>query len=341
MKRNIAFIFSVIMLLCACSPQGIGNITNGEQVEIAFVISLTGVEDGTYNQCIWETINSFAKNNGVQEKNVYYVQISSENLVEGMANVADKKPDLIVVSGYYFSKALEVISKKYPEQKFILIDGVVDSPNVISITHLSNEGSFLVGIAAALKAKQDNRDMVGFLGGTENELIYSFEAGFNQGVKMIDSEIKILRRYADDFANPIEGQRLAKELYDEGAYIVFHAAGDTGNGLIAEAKERVLKGDNVWAIGVDKDQYQSGIYADGESVILTSMLNNFDRSVYEILKSFQYGNFKAEHFEYGLKTNSVGLPKDNPNLTAEQLAIIEEYKEKIINGEIAVSNSLE
>ena len=147
-----------------------------------------------------------------------------------------------------------------PKQKYLIIDTVVPKPNVASAVFAEHEGSFLVGVAAGLKAKVDGKKVVGFLGGMQFPLIERFQAGFEQGVQAAlpeykswkrgadmslvadDGKFKILVDYAGDFGAPDKGQAIAQKQFNAGAYIIFHAAGGTGNGMIKDAKERSQKG---------------------------------------------------------------------------------------------------
>ncbi len=335
---SILLILSLFIFFSACQS----TVNNPENdMEIGLVIGISGIDDGSFNQNAWEAIQKFAAEKNLASDNIYYTHSNeTEDLVSNLSTYADKKPAVIVAPGYYFVDPLKVISKKYPEQKFILVDAAVDCPNVVSITFANNEGSFLAGLSAAMKATSDGKNKVGFLGGADIPLIQSFETGFIHGVLTVDPELDIIVRYAKDFANPIAGKRIANEMYDEGAYVIYHAAGDTGNGLIEAARERALNGEKIWVIGVDKDQYQSGIYEDGKSVILTSMLKRTDVAVYDMLEGIANDSFKAGHVVYGLENNGVGLPKENPNLSSEQIEKIQEYRQKVIDKEIIVPINL-
>ncbi len=328
---------TLIFFLTACQSGSKAEKNSLSDMEIALVISLSGIDDNSYNQSSWQAIQDFAKDNAIPKENIHYIQSNTEDeYVVNLANYADKKPDLIVAPGYYFVEPLKTVAEKYPEQKFVILDGKVDNFNVVSIDFANEEGSFLAGIVAAMKAQENGRDTVAFLGGEETHLIKAFEIGFRYGVATIDENMKVLVEYADDFGNPIKGKRITNDLFNQGAYVIYHAAGDTGNGLIDAAKERVSNGENVWVIGVDKDQYDSGIYANGQSVVLTSMVKNIDIVVYDMVKSVADKTFSGGLITYSLKNNGVGFPAENPNLSSNILSVVEEYKQKIINGDMVI-----
>jgi len=180
--------------------------------------------------------------------------------------------------------------------------------------------------------------VVGFLGGMQFPLIEAFQAGFEQGVKAVYPDCKILIDYAGDFGAPDKGQAIAQKQFNAGAYIIFHAAGGTGNGMIKEAKERSSKGDIRWAIGVDKDQYNDGVYGD-KSAVLTSMMKRVDQAAYDVAKMTMDGKFPGgQTLVFSVANRGVGLPEKNPNLSADILAKIKDYADKIASGAIKVSD---
>ena len=132
--------------------------------------------------------------------------------------------------------AMKEVADLYPDQKFVIIDTEVDSkPNVASAIFKEQQPSYLVGVAAAMKAKEAGKTKVGFIGGVENPIIERFEAGYKQGVASVDPAIEVLTDYANAFDDPGKGSTLAQKQYNDGVYVIFHAAGATGNGLIKEA----------------------------------------------------------------------------------------------------------
>jgi len=165
----------------------------------------------------------------------------------------------------------------------------VEAPNVASITFAENEGSFLVGVVAGLMTKTNK---IGFVGGIEIPVIKRFELGFVEGVKAVNPDAKVTINYTGAFDKADLGKAAAASLYNDGADIIFHAAGGTGNGVFNEAKERnkaAAADKKVWVIGVDKDQSLEF----GDDVTLTSMLKRVDEAVYRVSKELIEGNFPA------------------------------------------------
>jgi basic membrane protein A len=314
--------------------------------KVGLVTDIGGIDDKSFNQGTWEGIKVFGKQNNLKEGKEYkYLQSTAEaDYVPNLSTFADEGLDLIVAPGFLFNNAMAEVGGKYPKQKFLIIDSVVKDkagktlPNVANAVFAEHEGSFLVGVAAGLKAKSDKKNAVGFVGGMQFPLIEKFQAGFEQGVKAVNPSCKVMVDYAGEFGNPGKGQALAAKQYGAGAYIVFHAAGGTGNGVIKEAKERTQKGDVRWAIGVDKDQYADGVYASGKSAVLTSMMKRVDVAARKVAEMTRDGKFPGgQILVFSLENKGVGIPASNPNLSADIVKKIAEFEAKIASGKLKVS----
>src|SRR5207247_1067833 len=188
---------------------------------------------------------------------------------------------------------------KYPDFKFGDVDGAIDHTtcdtckdetadgNLASLLFAENEGSYLVGAAAALASKSGH---IGFIGGVNTPLIQKFQAGYDAGAKSINASIMIDHTYLTQppdfsgFNSPDKAQVAAQAMYQAGADVVYHAAGGSGAGLFsAAATFSTQNNTNVWAIGVDSDQYQTAS-AEEKPYILTSMLKKVDVAVYDKIK---------------------------------------------------------
>ena len=217
----------------------------------------------------------------------------------------------------------------------------VDKPNVASAVFKEQQPSYLVGVAAALKAKEAGKTKVGFIGGVENPIIERFEAGYKQGVASVDPAIEVLTDYANAFDDPGKGSTLAQKQYNDGAYVIFHAAGATGNGLIKEVKDRREAGEDVWAIGVDSDQYDAGLMSDGTSAVLTSALKRVDTAAYYFAEQVKNGTFQGGTMVFDASNDGIGFPKENPNLSDEIVKAMEDALAKIKSGEIVVDEAVQ
>lgn len=308
------------------------------QISIGLVTDTGGIDDKSFNQGTWEGIKRFQQEKNLPAENVSFLQSTSDaDYIPNLSQFADEKKDLIVAPGFLFEQAIKEIAADYPDQKILFIDAVVEAPNVFNAVFAEHEGSFLVGVAAALKTQEAGKNKVGFVGGADFDLIQKFEAGFEQGVKAVDPNMEIVIEYASGFDKSEEGQSLATKMFDDGCYVIYHAAGGTGNGVIKEGKDRAAEGQDVWVIGVDKDQYEEGIYGDGsKSVILTSMVKAVDHASYVVADMVANGKFEGGIHVFNLKEDGVRIPENNPNLTDEWVKKINEFADKIKAGEIQV-----
>lgn len=335
MKKILSF--ALILVLVGGLLAGCGAATEEESFSVGLITDVGGIDDKSFNQGTWEGIVRFEEDNdGVTTK---YLQSDSDaDYIPNLSTFSDEGLNLIVAPGFLFEEAMAEVSGNFPEQKYLIIDTVVgERENVASAVFAEHEGSFLVGVAAALKAEADGQDTVGFIGGMDFDLIQKFEAGFEAGVYAVNPDMNVLIEYAGSFADTQIGQTLAAKMYDQGAYIIYHAAGGTGNGLIKEAKDRRTNGEEVWAIGVDKDQYEDGIYEGDQSAILTSMMKRVDVAAYDVSERTMNGDFPGgEVLVYNLANNGVGLPDANPNLSDDIVNSVADYKTKVVDGEITV-----
>ncbi len=316
-----------------------------ESISIGLVTDTGGIDDRSFNQGTWEGIQKFYEDKGFDIEKAGFLQSSAEaDYVPNLSTYGDEGKDLIVAPGFLFSSAISEVAVNYPDNKFLLIDATLKEPldNVASALFAEQEGSYLVGVVSALKAKEAGKNKVGFIGGGEFDVIYRFEAGFEQGVKAVDPEMEIDIEYINTFEDAPKAQTVAAKMYNNGCYIIFHAAGGAGAGLFKETIDRVKGGEDVWACGVDKDQYLDGIYDEEskKSVILTSMVKRVDAAAYDIADKVLKGEFEGKKvYLFDLKNEGVGLPLENPNLKEEWIKEANDYAKKIVDGEIKVSEN--
>jgi basic membrane protein A len=223
-----------------------------------------------------------------------------------------------------------------PDTSFAIVDSVVDLPNVASLVFAEEQGSFLVGAAAALKSQTGT---VGFIGGVENDLIMKFEAGFTAGATAANPDIEVLVNYITQppdftgFNDPAKGKEIAAAQYGAGADVIYSAAGGSGLGAFEAAREAGAPGE-VWAIGVDSDQYNL-VSADLQPYILTSMLKRVEVAVYETVKAYAEGSFAAGVQVFDLAADGVGYSTTGgfiDDITDQ----IDAFAEQIKSGEIEV-----
>jgi basic membrane protein A len=225
-------------------------------------------------------------------------------------------------------------AKDCPNTKFAIVDGGTTADNVADLTFAEEQGSYLVGVAAALKS---TKGTVGFIGGCQVDLIKKFEAGFTAGAKATKPDIKVLSNYLSTpaesckgFNDPSGGKTAASGMYDQGADIVYAAAGGSGSGVFEAAKSK-----NALAIGVDSDQYNTVTDASLKPVIMTSMLKRVDNAVFNFVKDFAAGNFKAGPTVFDLKADGVGYATSGGKVD-DIKDKLEAAKADIVSGKVTV-----
>ncbi|MBS2026903.1 MAG: BMP family ABC transporter substrate-binding protein [Deltaproteobacteria bacterium] len=267
---------------------------------------------------------------------------SQEDYEPSLQLSVESGAQLTVGVGFMLEKSLHAVALRDANARFLLIDSpVLDEknapivlPNVATITFREQEGSYLVGVLAALASKTGK---VGFVGGMEMPLIKKFEAGFKAGVRATKPDAVILTAYTGSFDNPNAGKQTTQDLLGKGADVIFHAAGSDGLGVINAVKEARAAGKNVFAVGVDSDQ--SHLAPDA---VLTSMVKHVDLAVYREIERVKQNGFKAGDEQWGLKEGGVGLAPIRVDLPGKDalLAAVEAARAKIIAGQIVVPATL-
>lgn len=314
----------------SASPSDSASAVDGKGKKIGMVTDTGGVNDKSFNQSAWEALQKLSTDTGAETKYIESKEVADfqPNLNQFIKNGYD----LTWGIGFLIADAAKAAADQNPNAKIAVIDTTVDAPNVESVTFKENEGSYLVGIVAGMMTKTNK---IGFVGGIESPLIKKFEVGFKAGVAAVNPKAVVTANYVGDFSKPDLGKLAAATLYDAGNDIIFHAAGGSGNGVFSEAIDRFKAGQKVWVIGVDKDQS----IEFGNDVTLTSMVKKVDQAVYTVSEDLLKGQFQGgiDHAkELGLAEGGVGLPDKNPNVPQDVLDKVEEYKQKIISGEITV-----
>ncbi|QPA32109.1 BMP family lipoprotein [Thermaerobacillus caldiproteolyticus] len=349
-KRRFGLALSLVLaagtLLSACANNG-DKAGDKKGFSVAMVTDVGGIDDKSFNQSAWEGLQKFGEDNGLKKGRGGYDYLQSQSDSDYATNLnklVRSDYDLIYGIGYLMADAVGQIAEQKPKGKFAIVDSVVNKPNVASITFKENEGSFLVGVVAGLTTKTNK---IGFIGGMEIPLIEKFESGFRAGVKAVNPKAKVEVQYAGAFDQADKGKAIASSMYASGVDIIYHAAGATGNGVFSEAKDLKTKDPNreIWVIGVDKDQAPEGVVKAGGktyNVTLTSMVKRVDVAVYDVAKKTKEGDFPGgKTIEYGLPENGVGIAPTQDNIKPEVLKAVDEWKQKIIKGEVKVPKTRE
>lgn len=329
-------IMLITLFLTACGSKtttdNASTVTTENDKKSALTMGMVtdtgGVNDNSFNQSAWEGLKAFESQSGAK---VDYLQSQSDaDYVTNLNQFVKNKSSMIWGIGFMMGDAVKQVADANKDAKFAIIDAVVDSPNVASVTFKENEGSYLVGVVAGLMTKTNK---IGFVGGAEIPVIKRFEVGFIAGVKAVNPKAEIVINYTGAFNAPDQGKAAAATIYNDGADIIFHAAGSTGDGVFNEAIERKKKNKDIWVIGVDKDQSTTF----GHEVTLTSMMKRVNEALIKVSNDLAKNDFKGGQVQnLGLAENAVGLPEQNPNIPADVLKQVHEYEVKIINKVITV-----
>ena len=293
--------------------------------EPAIIYDLGGKFDKSFNEAAFNGMEKWKKESG---KKYLEFEVTNESQREqSVRRMAEKGASPIISVGFSQASAVEKVAKEFPKLNFVIVDMVVELPNVQSVVFKEQEGSFLVGTMAALASKTGK---VGFVGGMDIPLIRKFECGYEQGAKFANPKAEVFQNMTGTtgaaWNDPARGGELAKAQFAKGADVVFAAAGGTGTGVYQAAKDS-----GKLAIGVDSNQnhLQPG-------TMLTSMLKRVDVAVFNVSKTF-----KAGITVLGLKEGGVDYAMDENNaklVTADMKKKVEAAKADIISGKIKVAD---
>ncbi|MHC1749966.1 MAG: BMP family ABC transporter substrate-binding protein [Cellulosilyticaceae bacterium] len=332
------------------APSSTGSAAAAKlDLKIGMVTDSGTIDDKSFNQGTWEGIKRAETELGVETNYLKPTGTTEADYLKEIGNLYDADYKFIVTPGFKFETAIFKAQDKYPDAKFVLLDGnphngdmkPVIKENSVAIFFAEHEAGFLAGVATALEQKQGD---VGFIGGMEIPPVQRFNWGFQQGIqyanKNLGTTIGLKAEnivYQGSFDNVPAGQQIAAQMYDKGVKSIFCAAGGVGVGAINEAKERASKGEQVWFVGVDVDQYSDGLYSGDKSVVLTSAVKKIDNATLDMIKADIDGSFPGgKSLIFDAKNDGIGLPEKNPNLSADTITKVNEIFEKLKTGEITV-----
>jgi len=358
--RMVALPFAVLAMVgAACSDTTTGPSDGDtaqpcpEDFSVGVALDVGGLGDNGFNDLSKLGLDQAIAEGIVCAENTKFLEANSTgtNLDENILSLAEAGYDVIIGTGFDFTEngGVNAIAPDYPETDFGIIDGYAtcglefcpfltndasDLPNVADLTFTEEQGSYLVGVAAALKAQELECDTIGFLGGQTGFLIGKFEAGYRAGVAEIDPSITVLVEYLGDTTQAFDditgGEAKSNAMYDDGACIIYHAAGDAGNGLFAAAVEQ-----QKLAIGVDSDQYNV-VTDEQKPYIMTSMIKRVDTATYNAIKASAEGTWVGgAPIVSDLAGGGLGFATSNPEQMGEDIVtVVQEYADKIIAGDI-------
>src|SRR5688572_15618676 len=296
----------------------------------AVVFDMGGKFDKSFNEAAYAGAERFKKETGVAYRDF---EVTNEAQREqALRNMARRGAQIVVGIGFAQASGIEKVAKEFPSTKFAIIDAVVDLPNVQSIVFKEHEGSFLVGMAAAMASKTGK---VGFVGGMDIPLIRKFALGYEEGARYVNPKIEVFQNMTGTtpaaWSDPTRGGELARSQFDRGADVVYAAAGATGLGVLQAAKDR-----GRLAIGVDSNQNHLH-----PGAVLTSMIKRVDLAVYDAFKTAREGSWKAGVRTLGVAEGGVGWALDQHNralVTAEMERRLGQARADIVAGKIKVTD---
>lgn len=359
MKRNLLFtvivtVLIMAFLMSACSPstaipddakvasstftqsESSDKKTSSDLKKVVYVTPGT-LGDNGFTDSVWAGLQRIKDDYGAEVK-IIENGFDSSKYAQSVEAAFAWGPNVLFTDAYGMEEVIKTYSEQYPNVQVINLDFVLEnkSNTISSITFIQEEGSFMAGVVAALITTSDlpfsnPEKVVGAMGGVDMWVIRSFMHGYEQGVKYLDPEIKIVINFAGTFSDPVTGKTASKQLFAQDADIVFQIAGLTGSGVLEAAFE-----EGKYAIGVDSNQ---NFTYPGH--IVTSMVKDLNGAAYEIYKMLVEGTFeKGKTYEngYGYAGTYLAIDKYTEEiLTSEMLEKVREIENKLKSGDITVS----
>ncbi|MCW2532399.1 MAG: Nucleoside-binding protein [Blastococcus sp.] len=342
MTKAAALLLAGSLALAACASDengggtASGNSASGGDLKIGLAYDTGGRGDRSFNDSAYAGVEAAIKTNGGDVSELS-PNADASNRVDLLTQLADQGYNPVIAVGFAYGDVIGDVAQQYPDTTFAIIDSSVaeiGADNLTGLLFAEEQGSFLAGVAAALKTTTNH---IGFVGGVDTSLIQKFEAGYFAGAQAVKADIQIDSQYlspAGDFSgfnDPAKGQIAAQGMFDGGADIVYHAAGGSGLGVFQAAAAS-----NKRAIGVDSDQYNTVDDPALQAVIMTSMLKRVDNAVEAFI-----GDFVDDKVAGGkdvindLSTEGVGLATSGGFIDDIQKQI-DDYRQQIIDGDIEV-----
>jgi len=346
--KNLYFLLVVGLIIFGVSACGTRTEARKDcRIKVGIVFDIGGKNDRSFNAAAWEGVRRAERDLPIC---LYDVEPGNPTSIEpAMRAFAEKNFDLIIGIGFAQGPIMQKVASDYPNIKFAIVDGVIfeadgktPKQNVASLVFREHEGSYLVGMIAAQKSKTG---VLGFVGGMDIPLIHRFETGYEEGAKSVNPNVKVIDNYVgvtdSAWNNPGKGKELALSQINQGADVIFTAAGNSGLGAFDAVEQFGVNAQgeaNKFVIGVDSNQ--NGVKP---GFVLTSMVKRVDNAVYDAVKEVLGGAFKGGFHVFGLDKDGVAYAMDDNNnklISQEILQRVEEARGKIVGGEIKVTDAM-
>jgi basic membrane protein A len=340
-KRSllVASLVALTLVAPACKP-GADAADDTSRVRVGIVFDIGGKDDRSFNAAAYEGVRRAERELGIVLRDVEPGNPTS--IEPALRAFAERKFDLVIGIGFAQAPILEQVAKDFPGARFAIVDGVSQQPNVASLVFREHEGSFLVGMIAARASKTGT---LGFVGGMDIPLIHRFRVGYEEGARAVNPQVRVIPNFVgvtdSAWNNPGKGKELALAQIGKGADVIFTAAGNSGLGAfdaVEQAGKDATGRANRFVIGVDSNQ---NMVKPG--FVLTSMVKRVDNAVYDIVNNVKNGQFKGGIHAFGLDKDGVAFSLDEHNrplITPEVLQEVEAARQRIIKGEIKVTDAM-
>lgn len=320
--------FASVLGLVLATALAHTRLADAAEIKPAVVYDVGGKFDKSFNEGVANGAMKFKQDTGIDFRD-FEIQNDAQR-EQALRRFAHDGHSPIIAVGFTQASALEKVAAEFPDVKFAIIDAVVDKPNVRSIVFKEQEGSFLVGLMAALASKTEK---IGFVGGMDIPLIRKFACGYVEGAKYAKPGIEVMQNMTGTtgaaWNDPVKGGELAKSQMDRGADVIYHAAGGTGLGVLRAAAD-------AGKLGIGVDSNQDGLFPGH---VLTSMLKRVDVATYNTFTDAKNGQFTPGIYVLGLKENGVGYALDDSNkalVTPDIKSAADKASADIVAGTIKV-----
>lgn len=322
MKKFLLICLVAITLIGSTACDTTNTNSSGNTPKIVMVTPLASKGNETFNHSAYDGI--------IKASDDYKIDIlvleseTEDDYVKTVSTVASEGANLVIAVGHIDSSKLEEIATESPDTMFAVVDSDCEGPeNVMNLSFKNEEGAFLIGVIAAMTTETGK---LGFIGGVRNETVEAFEYGYLAGISAVNPEAEVETQYIDCFDDTEAGKQAALMLIDDGVDIIFHAAGESGVGVIEAAAER-----DVWAVSVDKDSQLID-----NNTVLCSLFKRVDNGVYLSVQNYMEGKFSGGVYEFGLDFEAVGYEDGGKNVKKEVRAQADRFAKAILSGEIQV-----
>ncbi|MFF3936238.1 BMP family lipoprotein [Streptomyces phaeofaciens] len=315
--------------------------SSDKNLGLALAYDVGGKGDQSFNDAATAGLDQADKEFGYKSTAVEPQDGESDaDKVQRLENLAKQGYNPVIGVGFAYAPAVKEAAAKYPKTTFGIVDDEqIKADNVADLVFHEEQASYLAGVAAAKATKSD---VVGFIGGVDVPLIHKFEAGFKQGVEDTKKGVTVKSQYLTEtaaeggFSSPDKGESAADGQIDAGADVIYAAAGLSGQGVIKAANAN-----DIWAIGVDSDQYKQDALKAYKDSILTSAMKNVQGAVYDLAKSVEDGKPQTGVVRGSLENGGVSVSNSNPTFAdnADIQAAIKKAEEGIKDGSITVKTS--